>query len=118
MWLCDFEWLTLFLVLAFCSAEEKHFVQPGQPFSCDLISDPVNQAMRSTVKLALSSYVPVFCLQTFVLEFTLSFMQQDPAMVEQLSKNITRMGLTNYTLNFLRVSHNQHTCIHNCYSHS
>ncbi|CAG5115412.1 unnamed protein product [Candidula unifasciata] len=30
-------------------------------------------------------------------------MQQDPAMVEQLSKNITRMGLTNYTLNFLRL---------------
>ena len=24
-------------------------------------------------------------------------------MVEQLSKNITRQGLTNYTLNFLRV---------------
>ena len=31
-------------------------------------------------------------------------MQQDPAMVEQLSKNITRQGLTNSTLNFLRVS--------------
>jgi hypothetical protein len=30
-------------------------------------------------------------------------LQQDPAMVEQLSKNITRQGLTNYTLNFLRV---------------
>jgi hypothetical protein len=30
-------------------------------------------------------------------------MQQDPALVEQLSKNITRMGLTNYTLNFLRL---------------
>ncbi|ESO82614.1 hypothetical protein LOTGIDRAFT_184392 [Lottia gigantea] len=29
--------------------------------------------------------------------------QQDPAMVEQLSKNITRQGLTNYTLNFLRL---------------
>ncbi|XP_064602215.1 LIM domain-binding protein 2-like isoform X2 [Liolophura sinensis] len=28
---------------------------------------------------------------------------QDPAMVEQLSKNITRQGLTNYTLNFLRL---------------
>lgn len=32
-------------------------------------------------------------------------LQQDPAMVEQLSKNITRQGLTNYTLNFLRVRH-------------
>ena len=31
-------------------------------------------------------------------------MQQDPSMVEQLSKNITRQGLTNSTLNFLRVS--------------
>lgn len=30
-------------------------------------------------------------------------MQQDPAMIEQLSKNITRQGLTNYTLNFLRL---------------
>ncbi|KAK6178025.1 LIM domain-binding protein 2 isoform X3 [Patella vulgata] len=29
--------------------------------------------------------------------------QQDPAMVEQLSKNITRQGLTSYTLNFLRL---------------
>ena len=32
-------------------------------------------------------------------------LQQDPGMVEQLSKNITRQGLTNYTLNFLRVSY-------------
>lgn len=31
--------------------------------------------------------------------------QQDPAMLEQLSKNITRQGLTNSTLNYLRVSH-------------
>lgn len=35
----------------------------------------------------------------------LNILQQDPAMVEQISKNITRQGLTNYTLNFLRVSH-------------
>jgi len=28
---------------------------------------------------------------------------QDPSMIEQLSKNITRQGLTNYTLNFLRL---------------
>ena len=33
------------------------------------------------------------------------FVFQEPAMVEQLSKNITRQGLTNYTLNFLRVSY-------------
>lgn len=31
--------------------------------------------------------------------------QQDPAMLEQLSKNITRQGLTNSTLNYLRVSY-------------
>ena len=31
-------------------------------------------------------------------------MQQDPGLVEQLSKNITRQGLTNVTLNYLRVS--------------
>uniref|UniRef100_T1IZ74 LIM interaction domain-containing protein n=1 Tax=Strigamia maritima TaxID=126957 RepID=T1IZ74_STRMM len=30
-------------------------------------------------------------------------MQQDPAMLEQLSKNITRQGLTNFTLNYLRL---------------
>ena len=30
-------------------------------------------------------------------------MQQDPGLVEQLSKNITRQGLTNVTLNYLRV---------------
>ncbi|XP_010159167.1 PREDICTED: LIM domain-binding protein 2-like, partial [Eurypyga helias] len=28
---------------------------------------------------------------------------QDPQVLEQLSKNITRMGLTNFTLNYLRV---------------
>lgn len=31
-------------------------------------------------------------------------MQQDPTMLEQLSKNITRQGITNSTLNYLRVS--------------
>ena len=30
--------------------------------------------------------------------------QQDPNMLDQLSKNITRMGITNSTLNYLRVS--------------
>lgn len=29
--------------------------------------------------------------------------QQDPAMLEQSTKNITRQGLTNSTLNYLRV---------------
>ena len=28
---------------------------------------------------------------------------QDPSIIEQLSKNITRQGLTNSTLNYLRV---------------
>ena len=31
--------------------------------------------------------------------------QQEPGMLEQLSKNITRQGLTNVTLNYLRVSY-------------
>ena len=30
--------------------------------------------------------------------------QQDPTMLEQLTKNITRQGITNSTLNYLRVS--------------
>jgi LIM-domain binding protein len=30
--------------------------------------------------------------------------QSDPGMLEQLSKNITRQGITNSTLNYLRVS--------------
>lgn len=30
--------------------------------------------------------------------------QSDPAMLDQLSKNITRQGITNSTLNYLRVS--------------
>lgn len=30
--------------------------------------------------------------------------QTDPGMLEQLSKNITRQGITNSTLNYLRVS--------------
>lgn len=29
--------------------------------------------------------------------------QQDPNMLDQLSKNITRQGITNSTLNYLRV---------------
>lgn len=31
-------------------------------------------------------------------------MQQEPGFFEQLSKNITRQGITNSTLNYLRVS--------------
>lgn len=31
--------------------------------------------------------------------------QQDPGLLEQMSKNITRQGLTNSTLNYLRVRH-------------
>lgn len=30
--------------------------------------------------------------------------QQDPSLIEQLSKNITRQGITSATLNYLRVS--------------
>lgn len=30
--------------------------------------------------------------------------QHDPALAEQISQNVTRQGLTNYTLNFLRVN--------------
>lgn len=30
--------------------------------------------------------------------------QQDPTVLDQLSKNITRQGITNSTLNYLRVS--------------
>lgn len=30
--------------------------------------------------------------------------QQDPSMLEQITKNVTRQGLTNSTLNYLRVS--------------
>jgi hypothetical protein len=30
--------------------------------------------------------------------------QQDPSMLDQLAKNITRHGITNSTLNYLRVS--------------
>lgn len=31
---------------------------------------------------------------------------QDPGALEQLSKNISRVGLTNLTLNYLRVGYN------------
>lgn len=36
--------------------------------------------------------------------------QQDPSMLDQITKNITRQGLTNSTLNYLRVSSFNH-CI-------
>lgn len=39
--------------------------------------------------------------------------QTDPQMVEQLAKNITRMGITNSTLNYLRVSAKRYICIGN-----
>ena len=40
-----------------------------------------------------------------MLVFFLFFSQaQDPQMLDQLSKNITRCGLSNSTLNYLRVS--------------
>ena len=35
---------------------------------------------------------------------------QEPGMVESLSKNITRQGLTNTTLNYLRVSIISYNC--------
>lgn len=35
--------------------------------------------------------------------------QQDPGMIETMSKNITRQGLTNSTLNYLRVGNRQFT---------
>ena len=43
--------------------------------------------------------------------------QQDPAMMEQLTKNITRQGLTNSTLNYLRVCPLYAILsIHNCFN--
>lgn len=36
--------------------------------------------------------------------------QSDPAMLEQLTKNITRQGITNSTLNYLRVSGDKIVC--------
>ncbi|UYV61013.1 hypothetical protein LAZ67_1003100 [Cordylochernes scorpioides] len=38
-----------------------------------------------------------------VCHVVLQAQQQDPALIEQLSKNITRQGLTNSTLNYLRL---------------
>ena len=35
---------------------------------------------------------------------------QDPAMLEQLSKNITRQGMTSVTLNYLKVQYVQTIC--------
>lgn len=34
------------------------------------------------------------------------YQAQDPGALEQLSKNISRVGLTNLTLNYLRVCYN------------
>lgn len=40
----------------------------------------------------------------FIPRNVIAMQQQDAGMMEQLTKNITRQGLTNYTLNFLRVN--------------
>ena len=37
---------------------------------------------------------------------------QEPGMVESLSKNVTRQGLTSTTLNYLRVSYHTQLCYH------
>lgn len=44
------------------------------------------------------------------------FQAQDSQMLDQLSKNITRCGLSNSTLNYLRVStvHVQHLDLEKC----
>ncbi|CAO2640000.1 LIM domain-binding protein 2 [Lemmus lemmus] len=39
---------------------------------------------------------------------------QDPQVLDQLSKNITRMGLTNFTLNYLRVRLIPRDCLKTC----
>ncbi|CAD5116716.1 DgyrCDS5574 [Dimorphilus gyrociliatus] len=39
----------------------------------------------------------------FIPRNVIAMQQQDAGMMEQLTKNITRQGLTNYTLNFLRL---------------
>lgn len=51
--------------------------------------------------LLLSVCVPVHYFNQSSL---LMFQAQDPQMLDQLSKNITRCGLSNSTLNYLRVS--------------
>lgn len=43
----------------------------------------------------------------FEISPLLTFQAQDPQMLDQLSKNITRCGLSNSTLNYLRVSEAQ-----------
>ena len=46
----------------------------------------------------------VFLKLKINISFYFSKAMQEPGMVESLSKNITRQGLTNTTLNYLRVS--------------
>lgn len=56
---------------------------------------------------AVTSVVNLLFMQNLSLSslFSCCLLQaQDPQVLEQLSKNITRMGLTNFTLNYLRVS--------------
>lgn len=54
-------------------------------------------------------FIIIFSYQYFlhwkiILNQKLSWQAQDPQMLDQLSKNITRCGLSNSTLNYLRVS--------------
>lgn len=47
---------------------------------------------------------PLLCLSVPLCPSLLMSQAQDPQMLDQLSKNITRCGLSNSTLNYLRVS--------------
>ena len=67
-----------------------------------IIYDTQNNFLKSNSNKDTNGFIIVIGMGIIPF-FNLSF-QQDPTMVEQLSKNITRQGLTNYTLNFLRVS--------------
>lgn len=49
------------------------------------------------------SSVRFVCAKTDTLTLLIPF-TQDPQMLDQLAKNITRCGLSNSTLNYLRVS--------------
>jgi hypothetical protein len=64
------------------------------------------RALMARPAALLITNPPISCIEVKqILEFFLTFVNvfQEPGMVESLSKNVTRQGMTSTTLNYLRV---------------
>lgn len=100
-----FGYIIVFWIITSCpvghsALKHKRFRHAGWFGLIEIISYP--PADDDSVRLLFS--VRTSCAFIPLKVNVVSLQAQDPQVLEQLSKNITRMGLTNFTLNYLRVS--------------